>query len=463
MGRLRAEAPEGWHVPSDAPARVRVERDGVTVADLSLLGSPAALRFPVLEGAVVAVTLPVCADSGGECRPVDLRSSPLAGTTGRLALAVARAAPPTGGHGRAVRLIDFAAVWCPPCTLLATEVLHDPENAGALAGLQLETVDVDRPDSWTLKDRYQVGGYPTLIAVDAEGGEVARLVGYPGESATLAWLAGLATTRPLAELEAGVPLEGAEAARAARRLAESDRDAAAEAYFPAAVDGEDLRIARLLVRGERADAEWLFAHAPPGDWVFAALKAAPDRQLDAARMLPDLDPVLAADLLDVLAAGPGPDPGLALRAAAIVALEGALSGELEHDKAHVGYLADLYAGIGRLDAGLALFAPYLAAWPQEFTWDHAASRLLLDAGRYSEAEARGRTALEKAWGDQRLRAVQPLASAIAAQGRTAEAVALLDEVVQTTPAPPGELQVRTHRYLATVAALRAQLLTPTAP
>ena len=79
-------------------------------------------------------------------------------------------------------------MWCPPCNLLAAEVLHDPEDAEALAPFVVAVVDVDAPWSWALKDRYAVGAYPTLIVTDVDGVVIDRLEGYPGEEAFEAWL-----------------------------------------------------------------------------------------------------------------------------------------------------------------------------------------------------------------------------------------------------------------------------------
>jgi tetratricopeptide (TPR) repeat protein len=40
------------------------------------------------------------------------------------------------------------------------------------------SADADHPSSFELKDRYQVGGYPTLLIVDAQGGLIERIVGF---------------------------------------------------------------------------------------------------------------------------------------------------------------------------------------------------------------------------------------------------------------------------------------------
>ncbi len=460
QGVLRAVAPAGWHFAPDAPGSLEITAlDGQWRVHHAGLGDPSASHVPIPDDPFqVAVDLSICADGGTACRPVRLTGAGAPARRGSLTLSVPAPPPAPVGRGAVVRLYDFGAVWCPPCNLLTTEVLHNPEHAADVAGLDLQAIDVDLPTSWALKSRYAVGGYPTLVAVDATGGEIARLVGYPGEAPTVAWLAGLAGAIPLPVLEARDPtLTGAAASSAARRLVEADRPDAARFYFAQAADDVDLHVARLALDGTRADAEWLLAHAPPGEWILPALDAAPDRWPAVVPMLAALDPVVAADVVDVIGATVGGDEGKALTASAVVMLKSAMTGEPAHDKAHVGYLADLYVRIGRTPDALALLDQYVALFPSEFTYDNAAARILLDAARYPEAEARGRRALEKGWGDQKLRAVQPLARAIAKQGRPVEAVALIDQVLANADKPDATLAVRTHRYVAQLADLRADL------
>jgi thiol-disulfide isomerase/thioredoxin len=454
----------------------------------------------------VTVSLSLCEDAGTACHPVTVHGHVVVPKRkGRMVIEPVHAAPaaPTGSASGAVRILDFGAVWCPPCNLLNAEVLHDPADAGALAPYQVQPIDVDRPESWELKARYAVGGYPTLIAVDTAGLEVARLVGYPGEAQTLAWIAGLATVTPLHALEGEAKLTGADAAAAARRLADAGRDDDARRYLAAASDGVDLRIARLKLDGKEADAVWLLdAKAPAGDWIYDALNAAPNLWPRIVPLVPGLSPSEAADVLSMIAdtidppapatlpaastapavatakttatasptatgksaanpkeTPPPRDPDLAhlLRATAITLVRSTETGDPDHDRGDVVMLADLYDGMGQRDAALALLDQYSARYPGEFTFDFAAARLLADHGDWAAAEPRARTALQKAWGDQRLRAVQTLARALAGEGRKSDALAVIDDVLANTPQPAAEVAVRTHRYVAQVKALREEI------
>ncbi len=488
IGRLEIQAP-GEHVAPDAPVAVRVGAfEATTRGDLG------ALRFPVVGGPVdVELRLALCADTSTSCRPVTFRGAgTVSGKRGTVRLAEAGAAPgaeaPAGGPvaevasaavaapapapapappGAAtsgvVKVLDFTAVWCPPCNLMGAEVLHDP---AATAGLPIEPVDVDRATAWPLKDRYAVGGYPTLVAVTDSGQEVDRLVGYPGPAETRAWFASLRAAVPLETLAAGVStgegpwgaLEGPEAAAAARRLAEAGRRAEALRALGRAADGVDLRVARLLVEPSEADARWLFEHdAPPGDWVFTALDAAPALWPQAVALAPTVPPVRGADFLYVAAEHAPPEVAPSLRLASLALLRSALTGDPDKDRGHATFHATLLVETGDLDAAVALLDAHAARWPDEFTFAHAAARHLLDAKRLPEAETRARAALARAWGDQRLRAAATLAKVLAARGQRPEALRVLDDALREVPPPPPDIEVRTTRYRKELEALRAEI------
>ncbi len=85
-------------------------------------------------------------------------------------------------HDRAV-LADFFAVWCPPCDLLRDEFLNAPARRELLSRFTLLKLDADAPASFSVKDRFRVGGYPTVLLLTADGEVIDRIVGYPGGDA----------------------------------------------------------------------------------------------------------------------------------------------------------------------------------------------------------------------------------------------------------------------------------------
>lgn len=117
------------------------------------------------------------------------------------ALAVERSRPRAGapftwGHNLAAALakakaekknvfIDFETDWCGPCKSMDEWIWTDAEVADQLKagyiGVKLDG-DIEKA---TVK-RFAVAGYPTMIALDASGKEVWRLVGYQSSKEMLA-------------------------------------------------------------------------------------------------------------------------------------------------------------------------------------------------------------------------------------------------------------------------------------
>jgi thiol-disulfide isomerase/thioredoxin/tetratricopeptide (TPR) repeat protein len=441
---FHVEPPAGEHV-GEAPTRIRVEQGGRSLL-LETVGDPEGLGFRLATGPLlVEAELAFCTDGSTTCRSVRFSGAGEAkGRKGSLSWAPLPppVLPPKASTG-AVRLIDFGAVWCPPCNLLLAEVLEDPADAALLAPFVVERVDVDRPESWALKDQYAVGGYPTILAVDAAGNEVDRLVGYPGEVAFSAWVHSLSGLRPLAELEKGLPLKGAEASSAARRLAEAGKLDAARRYLWDGEDGVDLRIARLIVDGHVEDARWLLEHqAPEGGWVFDAIELLPQEPgLFVPLLLTGVD---APAYLEVMAAQQ--KDAAVWKAAAILLYRERLTGDPLADKGYYTGLADLYADVGQRAEAEKLLAGAIQSFPREFTFHYALGRIRLEAADLPGAETAARAALQYGFGDQRLRAAMLLAKVLKAQGKPAEGKAVLEAILVEIPDPPPDVDVRTRRY-----------------
>jgi thiol:disulfide interchange protein DsbD len=73
-------------------------------------------------------------------------------------------------------LIDFWAIWCKECTEMEKKEFSNPEVTHLLNEFILLKVDVDEVPE--LKAHFSVGGMPTIVVVNAQGEEVARVVGY---------------------------------------------------------------------------------------------------------------------------------------------------------------------------------------------------------------------------------------------------------------------------------------------
>jgi thiol-disulfide isomerase/thioredoxin len=454
-------AAPGEHVNVNAPALLANGAD-----ELRGSGALAWARIPAVG--TLRAELPFCTDDGRTCRTV-VAEAAVSGTSGKARLtpviatasgATAKAhvvrpatAPPVGA---AVRLIEFGAVWCPPCNQMKAEVLDDPADSAALAPYTIEVIDADLPESWALKTRHTIGGYPTLLAVDAQGNEVDRYLGYVSEADLLAWIAALPSRVPMTALRSGDAQ--VDPAEAALRLARGGDIEAAKLWLAKAKPGTTpFHEAHLLIDPAPADADFLLANAPSGDWLYEVISRWPDRWPKAAPRVASLDASLAAACLQAYADGAAPDVALVARVSAAALVRTRLATDPAAAKGHVLERADLLAQVGDLAGALALLDAYEVLFPGEFTFDFTASRLLFEAGRHGDSEARARDALTTAWGDQRLRTVVRLAKALDAQGKRADAIAALNAELAAAPRPGGDTKVRTSRYIGETEKLLAEL------
>lgn len=473
-------APAGEHVSEEAPAtlelavgarRIRWEASGAELAE----GVPAGpVAGEALSGTLSAA---FCEDAGTRCRSVVLavEGQVAAARRGRILLeghpaAHAEAIPvgvdpeATVAEARALAtaedrlvLLDFGAIWCPPCNQLAAELLHADPPAESLDAWAIAGIDADDQRSWTLKDRYAVGGYPTLVATAPDGTELDRLVGYPGREATLAWLDGVAARRaPSPASPEG--LSPAEAATEGRRRAEAGEHDL-EPWLAAAegAEGVDVHVLRFLATPTLADARWLHAWGIPTlAWGPAALDvddAALLAEVHAAALeeLPLAAPAVGADLTWLLGRC---EPEAEARWAAVGA---ALLGSLRtRDPSRDRWLLTSYAGLladaGQPDAGMAVLAEARLAFPRDPTWLLALAGIQLDEGLLDDALASTEAGMALAWDDNRLRMAALRVRVLLAMDRGDEARALVAAVL-AEPAPDSGLAVRTHRYRAALEAL----------
>lgn len=499
---LDLQAPSGEHVDPASPGSLDLSLGGET---FTWSGSGATLarglRLPAVEGPVEGrLRVSLCEDAGTLCRVVEvgLRGE-LAGRKGAQVLVVSEGEPEPGpqpasdfaadpdtavaealalaGANGGLVLLDFGAAWCPPCNLLGAEVLHDPADAELLAGFVVVAVDADRRDSWALKDRYRVGGYPTVVAVDPTGRELARVVGYAGEADFKGWLEAVGQGLDLGVMLAE-PQPPAIAAGLAWELArqgqkdEARRQLLVALQDPGLLDRIELRRARLMLLDPvledtvEEDLAWLAAHETSPQaalvWIWAVLDQA-GAQAGALQglllgLLQQASPVQGADLL-YAAAELEPDESAArgLFAAGAALLRQGLSGDPERDRGHQTFLAELLARAGRLDDAVAVLQAARQRWPGDFTFHYALAGQLHEGGRSEQALEPARAALEHSYGDNGLRAARRLAEVLHATGATDEARRLVARTLEQAERPAEGLDVRTPRYLQALEELAEEL------
>ncbi len=216
-----------------------------------------------------------------------------------------------------------------------------------------------------------------------------RLVGYPGESAVHSWLGDLRTVVPLADAPAAEDIPPSEAASWARRFVEGQREEAAPPYLARASTSEvpllDAQIATYLLRPTPALARTLAeADVAVEVWGWAALSfterdpelAAFQREAVRAA-LPDASAVQAAELFYMLgklsSEANAPDRYLL----GALSLTAALSGNLDQDRGHLSFLAQLWENAEDVKRAIQILDEAVAYWPDDMTFHEQRGRLAL--------------------------------------------------------------------------------------
>jgi protein disulfide-isomerase len=71
--------------------------------------------------------------------------------------------------------VYWGAVWCPPCNVLKGTVFHDPAFVEATRSFVAVYLDGDTSEAQIWGEKLGASGYPTLLVLNPEGKEVARL------------------------------------------------------------------------------------------------------------------------------------------------------------------------------------------------------------------------------------------------------------------------------------------------
>ncbi len=356
-------------------------------------------------------------------------------------------------------LLDFSAVWCPPCNQLAAEVLHSKERPEILDKYEVVVLDVDDARSWALKDRYHVGGYPTIVIADAKGREISREVGFSGRDSFVRWLAKTAGQKePATDYTEVDPetVDPAEAGKVAWLLAQRREDGV-EAWVARAEAGEpslELRLARALTAPTLDDAVWLVDNAPNRalDWIPGASRLTAEEggkavlQRAISRALVGVEGEKASDLLYYSAVMADEEEAPLLYAASASALRSGFTGDPFRDRALYTSLASLLEKSGDVSGAVDFLREARESWPNEPTFLLEEAEIFLHTEDYEAALVSSEQCAEAAWGDNKLRCAALVCEALVGLDRTDDARSRAEAILAEIEAPAEDLDVRSGRY-----------------
>ena len=387
--------------------------------------------------------------------------------------------------GKKPVLIDFYGIWCPPCNELDETVFETEAFLAKAKSFVLLKVDADAKASWKIKDRYKVGGYPTLIFTNEKGAEIYRVVGYRNAKEMVRIMDMVLKTKGTDFQTACASTTVPDLMRCATSCAErKDVKCATEAFNkiqPKTTKGSveqqiansffleqekmpDLKrnmFERLLLENPEAPLAYVWATeylnsfeetpkiAPKLELVEGLLKNYP-----AASVSPDLDSVglTRTDLAQMRAellgkTGKTAEAKIAWKEAAqlfTVAAQQSVKGNVAR-----GFTIErIYCleQASELDAALALAEEYAAKFPKEFTFHFWKASLLYRAKRYLDATPYAYKAFDLSYGDNKIRSATLLLDVLSTiPDRTT--MKKVYDAVKAEIQPAKTLEVRTHRYL----------------
>ncbi len=404
-------------------------------------------------------------------------------------------------------LVDFFGIWCPPCNMLDESVFNTKEFQSLGKQYVFLKMDADAPVSFELKSKYGVKGYPTIVFANADGEEVARVVGSRRAKAFVQEMRKALKSKSVSFAQRKIKADSQKDPEAAFEMAElafgQEDYSLAMRYFMIGMKKGTLteeRKQKLISTeiGLMADAKDATTQKRLAALIETSLEVYPYglEALERADQLSSLAEDLKDDSMknralnaefknaEFLLKNPKLLAETELTEADLYTILASVYSSLKdeakmkenYSKAYEAYTRQIQAlGLdvntergnnleriyslyksGRTDEANALYENMQKLYPEEFTFYYNQASVLDDDGKSEAALPKAEQALKYSYGDNKLRAVRLVADLRAKLGKKKEALSLLDETLKGFKAPEEE-KVRTHRYLAKLKDLKTKI------
>ncbi|MBU6154490.1 MAG: thioredoxin family protein [Bdellovibrionales bacterium] len=405
-------------------------------------------------------------------------------------------------------LIDFFGVWCPPCNLYDELVFSSPGFKSISKKFVLLKMDADRESSFALKSKMSVGGYPTLLVVQALPtigsekpevtlSELGRVVGFlptkelgsrlseilEFKSETLddrinrqkKELAGTFRLKIGRALEAR---EGGEASRLAKtastlfpdsvelklldlkgRLMDLDKPVWSEEdirLILEAVSVPEKNESRILLLALGMVQESGKSFRVEQKSILFAAVAELRRRVDPVRLLISGTELSIADLdvLEMELAQAFLDESRAATARKMAIQNYRKLMRIQNNPESRGMnleLAALLLQDNQPAEALGIYQKFIQMYPKEFTFHHGAARVYLEMNDLKNARLHAEEAVRHAYGDNLIRSMDRLIKVMQKQGESVFALKRGEEFLKGVSLDPN-LRVRTGRYVSALTA-----------
>jgi len=512
-----AQPPVGNHINLEAPAYLQFSGSAEKIKPTTKAEKRVTFLLKSHTSTSFSVSLYLCDDKLSYCEKHEVRGMLESGAKATGPALKPKAAPATPGPKTSSRskpksgfllnepeealrlareqrkplIIDFFAIWCPPCNMLDTDIFSSKEFSRATRDFILLKLDADSDVSWKLRSRYKIAGYPTVIFASADGDEISRIVGYRKkkdfiQEISKAWAH---RTAPVVQLEAKA-LAGdlASAERLGMMHLERKEYPKAIQWLARVPSREEERLAAELAlieeqqeepKDEQKKTDKLIPLLSESIRKFPNTVGSIERRLKLIELLnegkkpEEASPVLK-DLIRVshaLIKTPrlleGQDYGVGDLWATIADAEEQLN---EPESARASWASAAHAFASDIPAGAALergrnlerayclfkagktqeadqlYASLEKAYPTEFTFFHAHASMKLKLERFAEAETLAERAWKNSYGDNRLRSALLYAKALRAQKKIERAKEVISQTLARAQAP-SDPDIRTTKHI----------------
>ena len=382
-------------------------------------------------------------------------------------------------------LISFFGIWCPPCNELEETVFEGREFLERAKEFVLLKVDADAKESWPLKDKYQVGGYPTVVFANPKGEEIYRVVGYRSPKAFVKVMdlvlsaknsslaESCSSSDPESLWRCGVICSERKdidcATKAFKTLqpkleSDSTRALMAKEFFVSHSENEDLKkmgFEQLMKAHPKRPHAILWAYSyknlmdehskmkPKKDLVMKVIDHS--KEMEASTELDDLG-ITPSDVIQIRAILQGwlgmPKEAKETWAYAAEKLE-QLSNSLPKGSHARGFALEQISCLeqaGKENEALKLGNEYRERFPEEFTFHYLVGSIQFRKNQYAKAVEPLTQAYEKSYGDNRIRSATLLIQVLGTLGDGEQALKVYRSVKDSIT-PNSDLKIRTHRYL----------------